>query len=434
MILRDYQDRIASDAAECLRRHNIAYLAMEPRTGKTLTAFEIVRLYGAKNVLFVTKKKAIKSIEKDYSEYRDHFQCTVINYESVLKCKEKYDLVVCDEAHSLGAYPKPAKRVRDLKRFTAGLPIIYLSATPSPESYSQLYHQFYLSSFSPFAQYRNFYKWASEFVDKKIKYLYSREINDYSDARIADIEPMIKHLFFSQTQRDSGFDKAITERFIYAPMNTAQKLIISRLLRDRVFVGVTGKAVLGDTAVKLQSKIHQLCSGTVIDEDGTGHIVSMTKAERIRDEFAGKKIAIYYKFQAEAELLKRVFPDWTDSPEMFQASPQSTFLGQFLSAREGIRLDQADAIVFYNIDFAYLSYAQAKDRIVSKERTKEAVLYWVFSEGGIEQKIYGMVCKKKDYTNYHFKKDYHVGSNVPGKDRSQVGEERMVLLEVDTDQ
>jgi hypothetical protein len=33
-------------------------------------------------------------------------------------------------------------------------------------------------------------------------------------------------------------------------------------------------------------------------------------------------------------------------------------------------------------------------------------VYWVFSVGGIEYKIYQAVVKKKDYTVYHFRNDY----------------------------
>lgn len=82
------------------------------------------------------------------------------------------------------------------------------------------------------------------------------------------------------------------------------------------------------------------------------------------------------------------------------------FLGQFVSAREGIRLDSADAIIFFNIDFSFLSYEQSRNRIVSFEREKEAVLYWLFSDCGIERKIYKAVCKKEDYTLNWFKKDF----------------------------
>ena len=64
--LRDYQIAIAAQAKELLLLYKIAYLALEVRTGKTITAMEAARLYGAKKVLFVTKLKAISSIKKDF--------------------------------------------------------------------------------------------------------------------------------------------------------------------------------------------------------------------------------------------------------------------------------------------------------------------------------------------------------------------------------
>jgi len=77
---------------------------------------------------------------------------------------------------------------------------------------------------------------------------------------------------------------------------------------------------------------------------------------------------------------------------------------QIVSGREGISLKDADCLVYYNIDFSATSYWQSKDRMTTKERLKNKV-YWVFSKGGIESKIYKAVTKKKDYTLQHFKRD-----------------------------
>ncbi len=57
-MLRDYQDMISNQAVTILQEHGLVYLAMEPRTGKTLTAFATAQRYGAQTILFVTKKKA----------------------------------------------------------------------------------------------------------------------------------------------------------------------------------------------------------------------------------------------------------------------------------------------------------------------------------------------------------------------------------------
>ena len=156
--LREYQIDIKDKAVALLQTYKIAYLSMEVRTGKTLTALATANDYGAKNVLCLTKKKAITSIENDHSEGGFTFELTVTNYEQVGNLLPIYDFVILDEAHSLGQFPVPAKKIKTIKAICKGLPIIYLSGTPTPESYSQLFHQFYVSSFSPFLIYSSFYK------------------------------------------------------------------------------------------------------------------------------------------------------------------------------------------------------------------------------------------------------------------------------------
>lgn len=417
MNLHKYQQKISDQAAEKLKRFGLVYLSMEVRTGKTITALEAARKYGARKILFVTKKKAIKSILKD-AEHFPLLEVTAVNYEGLHKVTGTFDLVVADEAHCLGAFPKPSKRTVRLKKLAEGLPIIYLSGTPSPESYSQLYHQLYISSFSPFRDYRNFYKWAAEFVIKKTKFVFNRQINDYSEARKELIDQEAKHLFISYTQEQAGFDVAVQEKVLFVPMLKVMPMIKSLHLYKVLTIG--NNYVLADTTVKEMTKIQQLCGGTVLSETGEAIILEYSKAYFIRDYFKGKKIAVYYKFKAEFELLTKVFTNYTTSPESFQKSTENVFLGQFQSSREGIRLDTADAIVFYGIDFSYLSYEQAKNRIISKERTKEAVLYWVFAEGGIEEKIYKVVKNKQSYTTSYFTRDY-------GKIRSYHSERNYTL-------
>ena len=77
---------------------------------------------------------------------------------------------------------------------------------------------------------------------------------------------------------------------------------------------------------------------------------------------------------------------------------------QIVSGREGISLKNAQALVYYNIDFSATSYWQSRDRMTTKDRLYNKI-YWIFSEGGIENDIYKSVINKKDYTLNHFKKD-----------------------------
>ena len=78
---------------------------------------------------------------------------------------------------------------------------------------------------------------------------------------------------------------------------------------------------------------------------------------------------------------------------------------QIQSGREGISLKEADCLVYYNIDYSATSYWQSRDRMTTKY-TKENKLYWIFSNNGIENKIYKAVINKRDYTTSIFKKEF----------------------------
>jgi hypothetical protein len=98
---RDYQTDIIHRGSNIIKESGFVYLAMEVRTGKTLTSLGIAEKISSRNVLFLTKKKAISSIEKDYEMLRPSYHLTVTNYESLHKVERTdWDLIICDEAHS----------------------------------------------------------------------------------------------------------------------------------------------------------------------------------------------------------------------------------------------------------------------------------------------------------------------------------------------
>jgi superfamily II DNA or RNA helicase len=405
--LRSYQKEIIEEAYPKLLKLNLLYLSMEVRTGKTLTALSLANKFtNTKGILFVTKKKAIKSIENDYALLSPSYKITVINYESLHKIEGDFDIVIIDEAHSVGTYPKPSKRYKDLKVIVsryAYTKLIMLSGTPSPESYSQLFWQFRLSDrFSPFNKYANFYKWAKVFVDVQKKNLGYAIVNDYTQAYRDKIMEEIGKYFISYTQAEAGFNQKVNETVLEVKMKPKTYELVKRLKKDLIIEGKE-EIVLADTSVKLQQKVHQLCSGTVKFESGNSMITDNSKAEFIKDYFDNKKIAIFYIFKEEFNLLKESFPNWTDSPEDFNESNNKVFLGQIRSSREGVNLSSADALIYYNIEFSALSYIQGKDRMTSKERTKSNDVYFIFAKGGIEKHIYSKVSNKLDFTNKYFK-------------------------------
>lgn len=402
---RDYQKDIISRGSNILKKHRFVYLAMEVRTGKTLTSLGICEDMGFKKVLFLTKKKAISSIEGDYKLLNPSFEMLAINYESLHKVpKRGWDVIILDEAHGMGAFPKPSKRAKQVKDviFRLNPSVILLSGTPTPEAYSQMYHQVHGIPNNPFSEFRNFYQFAKRYVKVTQKKIGGMYINDYSRGSEEIVEKMSPYTI-NFTQKDAGFIVDTKETILEVEMKKSTLDIIQKLKRDLVVEG-DSETILADTAVKLMMKVHQLCSGTIKFESGKSMVLDYTKAKFIKKKFKGKKIGIFYKFKEELNALKTVFGDSLCLElEEFNNSDKNIAL-QIVSGREGISLRQAEALIYYNIDFSATSYWQSRDRMTTKERLKNDV-YWVFSKGGIEHDIYKSVIKKKDYTLRHFKRN-----------------------------
>jgi len=404
--LRDYQERIVNKATEVIKQNGFVYLAMEVRTGKTLTALSIGIELKAQKVLFITKKKAISSIDRDYDMLRPTYFLHTINYESLHKVSYDldWDLIIVDEAHSMGKLAKPSKRARDVKMriIKSKANVILMSGTPTPESYSQMYHQVYGIPNNPFKEYTNFYKFAHKYIDIKIKPINGMQIRDYSHG-LPTIMDAMKPYTIAYSQKEAGFKVKTTEKVLEVEMEKTTYELASELKKKLVIEGKR-EVILADTPVKLMMKLHQLYSGTIKFESGNSDILDYSKAKFIRSKFKNTKVGIFYVFKAELKALKEVYGDeLTTELSEFEETSKSIAL-QIVSGREGISLKQADCLVYYNIAFSATSYWQSKDRMTTKERLENDV-YWIFSRGGIEKKIYKAVTDKKDYTLSHFRKD-----------------------------
>ena len=417
------EQRIKVDEAKLiLAEKHVVYLAAEVRTGKTIMALSIAhesnhRYYG--KVCFITKKKAISSIETDYnnSGYRfDRFLVT--NFEQAQNITEKFDLYIIDEAHSIGAFAKPSGRAKKIRDLIGTSDVILMSGTPNPESFSQLFHQFWVTQYGPFQRYTNFYKWARDFVDVKKRFINGYDINDYSKAKEEAVKDAVRPYMVQFSQQEAGFTSYVEEEIIYVPIDVRMYALMDKLKKDKVYQMKCGDYIVADTPVKMQSLFHQISSGTVIATDLSQqerlyHTLDESKAWFIKTKFAGQKIAIYYKFVQELEILKKVFPDWTDVPEEFNRRSDKTFIMQMVSGREGINVSTADALVMYNIDFSATTYWQVRARMQTKDREKASKMYWIFSKQGIEKFVYKAVTKKKNYTSAYFMKDYGVKASKP---------------------
>jgi len=266
-----------------------------------------------------------------------------------------------------------------------------------------MYHQVYAIPGNPFSAFKNFYRFADRYVDKTQKKINGFMINDYSKGKMDIVNKLSQHTI-TYSQKEAGFTSTIKEKVLRVPMTNETYDYAKTLKKDRVLELDDDNVVLADTPIKLMQKLHQMYSGTVKFEDGSSTVLDHSKAIFIKKHFKGKKIGIFYKFKEELNALKDVFKDnLTTDLEDFKDTDKSIAL-QIVSGREGISLKEAKFLVYYNIDFSATSYWQSRDRMTTKERLENEV-FWIFSKDGIEDKIYGAVTKKKNYTLSHFRRD-----------------------------
>lgn len=402
--LSPHQIEASEKGFEIINKYNLVYLSMMTRTGKTLTALTIAnKMNGIDDVLFLTKKNAIDSVIGDYKLSQYDFNLTVTNYEQSPKLNgSDYDLIILDESNEkIAAFPKMGKYAKAVQVICNNKPIIYLSATPSPESKSQLYHQFAMSSFSPFIKFRSFYAWAKVFVDVRKKIINSYPVNDYTKTHDDLIDPMINHLFVTLSQEDAGFTEVINDIVHKVTMNESTYKLIERIKKDKVVEGKAG-VILADTPAKMMQTEHQISTGTIKLEGGDAVTIDTSKADYIKKTFTGK-IAIFYNYIQEFEMLKECFPSWTNSDTEFNESEDLVYLGQFVSKRSGVSLKTADDLIFISVPFSATSYFQARSRHAHKHRRTDCNVHFILADKTIDSYIYKTVREKRNFTlKYYF--------------------------------
>lgn len=380
----DYQIENSGRGAAILREHGAVYFAMEERTGKTLTAILTAEAVGATRVLVITKAKAIDGWLETLAAYGSK---TVFDVSSYHKAHHRegqiFDLVIVDEAHAvISGYPKPGKILQQVRKIVYGLPIIYLSATPHAQSYSQLYHQFALWSKSPWTHHKSFYSWFAMYGKP-----YSLEINgitipQYDKTIEADVLAVTKHLFITKTRAELGFEHEPEDVLHYITLGADTKHVYNTLVKDELVELKAGMLVC-DSASKMRFSLHQLEGGTAILANNTYVVLAnREKADYILANWGDSEdLVIMYHYKAELTKLKAIFSKAT--------------LLQATSYAEGVDLSMYKHLVIYSQDFSTAKHTQRRARQANKNRDGEIKVHFLLVAGAISERVYKTVSKNK---------------------------------------
>lgn len=418
-----HQAKLSKVAADILRKYMIVYLAWEERTGKSLTGILVAEQIAVQNILIITKKNALGNIKEEkgwantLAKFKHKKDYTLTTYG---KAKSgDYDLIIMDESHNyISGYPKPSTTWKKLKQVCKGVPIIYMSATPHAQGLQLLYHQFALSSWSPWRSELNFYSWFRHYGKPYTIKLGTREVNQYDKVDNELIRSCIDHLFVTRTRKELDFEFEPEDKVHYIELSDITKELYNNTLKNKVLV-FNGIVKLLDTTITMRSSLHMLEGGIA---KVTSHIRPKEGSEILqvdKERIEGETLYhIHYDLCLPTEKISYILKTWGDTD---QVAIMYNYIGEGIKLRrifkhakilqatsnaEGVELAHIEHLVIYSQDFSTARHTQRRARQASKNRTSAIHVHFLLVKKAVSEQVYKTVSiNKVNYVDSRFEKE-----------------------------
>lgn len=384
--LRPQQKQVAQEALILLVQHHIAYLAMEERTGKTLSAIHtaelVQQLYGPIKVIVATKPKALTGWKEALAKYEHELDITLTTHMKLKNYGPDYDLMIFDEAHNnISGYPKPSAVFNEARRVSAKCKWhIFMSATPHAQGPQQMFHQLGLSKYSPWRQYKNFYQWFKKYGKPFTIEIQGVDVPQYTRT-IDEVWDDFEHLMISYTRAEMGFEHEPEDSLHYVELHDDTKYVYNTLAKKRTIVLSVGRLV-ADTASKLRYALHMLEGGTVKIDGDYFTLRNREKIDYILEQWGDTEdMVIMYNYIQEGVKLREVFK----KAEILQAT----------SNAEGVDLMHKKHLIIYSQDFSTARHTQRRCRQANMDRKEPIVVHYLLVRKAISDRVYEVVSRNK---------------------------------------
>lgn len=425
MELRPHQARAYTQVMATLDERGLAMLAGETRSGKTAVAISCCKAMGGP-WLFVTKKKAIPSIDADARSIwgREDHGGVIVNVESLGRVKrQKWALVVADESHhGLSGFPKEPKARRQMREAVGDAPVLVMSGTPAIEGTAKLYGQMTLGKRGPWVEWPTFYQWWHQdghYVKKRsggygvagaIKNTGSQgsawgPTPDYGavdEARILrEVEPYVVRM----TRSEAGY-RVQNAQIIPVVLDNARisalilKLRSSKCIHDLDLVCDKGPA-------QVLQQAHILAGGHY-SVDGEFKVLPSEFDPEYRARWIGegmregRSYVVLTHYVAErpfvASILERMAHMVHDSLDDLRESGEGVFVGALSSLAEGVDMSWlTGSQILYSLTWSGSKFSQVCDRQLNFHRSDPAKVAVPLLRGGVDADVLEAVMGKQNF-------------------------------------
>lgn len=422
--LMKHQEKAVAEITATLEEKKICLLSGECRSGKSFTALEVANRVGG-DVLFITKKKAMASVEADALALGMTCRLTTINYESIHKVEvTKWSLIVCDEAHSsITKRGKPSLTYLKVQAhfMQSGAMALMMSGTLFPETYAQAYPIVSVTCRGPWLQFRDFYSWWNQSGHYKTKASGGYGIAgatkriragmtapDYDQVNEAKILNDIKPIMVKMTRLDAGFDVVKSEIKTLSYSNRMMEIASQLIMKDGYLTiedqdGKMRECVYEGAAQRLQGA-QMLTGGTLIDETGEVFVVGedyfpiarMCACHGLIKNHGGSQFTIMTTYIHERVYLLGLLGDEaTGDYEAFKAGGFRYWVCSLMKHSMGLDLNWMNGcVILYSMPWSGSHFMQVQDRQLKFNRKTKAIVGVPLMVGGMDNYVYKGVSEK----------------------------------------
>jgi SNF2 family DNA or RNA helicase len=423
-----------------LKDHHKVFDASDPGTGKTRVAIEAFarRLSeGGGKALVIAPKSLLRAAwQEDFQKFAPHIrvQCAyarnreeafwedadvyVTNHDATKwlakqepRFFDKFDTLIVDEIgafkHSTSQRSKALAKIKDRFHYRLGM-----NGTPSPNTITDLWHQMYIiddgaclgNSFFRFRQATciprqvgpsaNMLKWedregASDAVSKLME------------------DNCIRHKFEDCLSIPANFEYAV-----HYELSTPQKIVYQAMETAQIALLSGNNTINAVNAAAVTTKLLQISSGAVYDEDGEARLVDKGRYETVLDLAEQRKHSVVFflwkhqKEQLVAEAKKRKITytvidgsvsdtDRHNAVNLFQQGMYRIVFAHPQSAAHGLTLTKGTATIWASPTYNLEHYQQGFRRIYRAGQTEKTETIVVVAENTIEERVWEALKNKK---------------------------------------
>ena len=402
-------------ALEYIAKYKQFCVFLGPGTGKTLIALATIKMLGTGKFLIVTPKKAIAQYKSEAEKYLPDYTITIdpnkdadiyiVNYESVSKFeKKKYTCMILDESHR-------AKNVSsDINKTLCNISSehTYLfTGTPQDKQRDEVFAQLKILNENLLA----------------VKYLFYNRyfvLDDYyrpiAEKHSDELKEIISQCSYGD-KTENLIDLPNEEEWVIVCEKNKLADIYKNFKKDKVLKGKDWLA-LGDSGAKHRTKLTQLCSGFIYDENNIPHRTPYNpKAQPLENLVKKLDAAIIYTVYKEeqqiiAEILKKAkrsyvcvdgsTKDAAEPLEKFKRGHVDFLVIQIVSGNAALDFPNINNIIYYSLHDSYIYYEQSKYRIRRIGQTNTCSYYYLIVKGTVEVYRLHSLKNKKSFNNKEF--------------------------------